>query len=647
MMVKERFTLDAASCETIRRKTTRFGFGSFGEATYYRSYSRLKPDGMHEGWADTVIRVTDGVLSIRKNHYFAHGLEWDDAAWQPFALRLAETMFEMKWLPPGRGLWAMGTEYVYERGGAALNSCGAVDTADLARAAEWAMDMLMCGVGVGFNTAWRGEGAAMPDKTAPETFCIPDSREGWTASVRMLIGSYTEGGRWPCFDYRAIRPEGAPIRGFGGRASGPGPLKQLHERIESYLDCFCSGESDATRCTVDIFNAIGACVVAGNVRRSAQIALGSVGDETFLNLKNYTLHPEREEIGWISNNTVVLSHSGDFDRLPEIARHIGENGEPGVLNLMNVQRYGRYGSPEPDRAWLANPCAEIPLESYELCNLAEAFPTRCEGEEEFYEVLELATFYASTVALLATHRPETNTVMERNRRIGVSLSGLAEQLDALGAAELTRRLRRGYTRVKKLNGKLAKEAGVSPSVRVTTVKPSGTISLLAGVSPGMHFPLFRYAVRRMRVGSGSPFCTLLKAAEVPSEPDRYSDNTTVFEFPVEQGDARNMASVPAREQFEFLALLQREWSDNMVSCTVSFDPEREDIQALLAEFLPVIKSVSLLPRRAGLYNQMPYEEISQEAYERRVAAMSVINWKSFRGSGESDGGFCSGDVCGR
>ena len=151
-VVKERFSLKKAFCNEIRVKKANFGFGGFGEVTYYRTYSRIKPDGTQEHWPDTVIRVVNGVMSVRKSHYVLSCLAWDEAKWQIYAKKLAIAMFDMKWLPPGRGLWVMGTEYVYERGGAALNNCGAVDTIDLSQAADWTMDMLMSGVGVGFNT---------------------------------------------------------------------------------------------------------------------------------------------------------------------------------------------------------------------------------------------------------------------------------------------------------------------------------------------------------------------------------------------------------------------------------------------------------------------------------------------------------------
>ncbi|OQX58549.1 MAG: fused protease/ribonucleoside-triphosphate reductase [Helicobacteraceae bacterium 4484_230] len=647
-VVKERFSLKEALCNEVRSKKAKFGFGGFGEATYYRTYSRIKPDGTQEHWADTVIRVINGVMSVRKSHYILNRLAWDETKWQQYAKRLANAMFDMKWLPPGRGLWVMGTEYVYERGGAALNNCGAVDTSDLSLAADWTMDMLMCGVGVGFNTVWKGENVSMPDKARAVPYVIPDSREGWVASVRLLIDSYTQRGAWFKFDYSKIRPEGSPIGGFGGTASGPAPLIELHERIESYLDSYCEGEIDQTRCVADVMNAIGACVVAGNVRRSAEISLGSVDDDTFLELKDYVKNPERAEIGWMSNNTVVLEKTEDFEKLPMIAKHIRNNGEPGLMNLINIQKYARYGEKSEDHAWLANPCSEIPLESFELCNLAEVFPARCVEEDEFYEALEFATFYASTVALLPTHRPETNAIVVRNRRIGVSLSGVADMLDAYGATDLTRRLRRGYKLVREVNRTLAAEAGVPASVRVTTVKPSGTISQLVGVSSGMHFPTFQYAIRRMRVGNTSRICEVLKSAGIPHEDDQYSANTTVFEFPIDQGKTRKATSVSAWEQFSFLAMLQREWSDNMVSCTIYFDPKTEaaQIEHMLALFAPIIKSVSMLPHSdTGAYAQMPYEGISKEEYESRLAKMPAIDWSEFAGSDGIESRFCTNDSC--
>jgi hypothetical protein len=211
------------------------------------------------------------------------------------------------------------------------------------------------------------------------------------------------------------------------------------------------------------------------------------------------------------------------------------------------------------------------------CNLAEAFPPRCDGPEQFYAALKYATFYASTVSLLPTHRPETNAVIGRNRRIGVSISGVAQWASGavpdgwgpMNYTKMTTFLRKGYHIVKDTNTKLAKEAGVPPSIRVGTIKPSGSISLLAGVTPGVHYPVSRYAIRRMRIGKDSPLVPALAEAGIPYEDDQYSDNTLVFEFAVDHGNVRPCEEVSPWEQFSLVAMLQRFYADNCVSACLT------------------------------------------------------------------------------
>src|SRR6185436_7381898 len=394
-------------------------------------------------------------------------------------------------------------------------------------------------------------------------------------------------------DYGAIRRAGSPIRGFGGVSAGAGPLKTLHRRLRTYMEQFADKEIDQTRVIADVMNAIGACVVAGNVRRSAEIAVGAPGDATFMNLKNYELNPERAEIGWMSNNSVALRDEDDFLMLPEIAERVQDNGEPGILNLKNVRKYGRIGEKMHDDATGINPCGEIPLESAELCNLVECFPTRC-SNGDFDRVLELATFYASTVSLLPSHSEETNEVVSRNRRIGVSVSGIADWLDATSVSNVFGKLNRGYDVVRQANRKLAREAGVAESVRVTTVKPSGTVSLLAGVSSGMHFPVAGHVLRRVRIAEGSPVAELLSGAGVPHERDVVSDGTEVFEFPLRygHGKTRSVKQVSVFEQAQVVQMLSRCWADNAVSNTLTVQPEEvKYVERVLAFSAPLVKSM--------------------------------------------------------
>lgn len=684
--VTQRFKLSVELINKLKQQTPVFGYNGLGELVFRRTYSRD-----NEEWSDVVKRVMEGCMSIRKEHYVRNSLLWDDATQQKFAGEMAQSLFDMEWLPPGRGLWMMGTDFTYERGSMALNNCAATDTTDdLVLSAEWAMDGLMNGVGVGFTTNWRGT-ATVPDKTTPEIHIVGDSREGWVNSLIHLMCSYINSPRYgkrrfPKFNYSEIRPAGKIIKGFGGTSSGPRPLEQMHERIESYLDAFCEGrlkcksttwkksehpdtewtevEIDVdkpyshTRLVADIFNSIGACVVAGNVRRSAEICLGDVDDDDFINLKNYEQNPERSGIGWMSNNSVTLKPDKefeDFSYIPDMAKRIRDNGEPGMVNLYNMQKFGRFGKVHPDKATLTNPCGEISLENFELCNLAEVFPPRCANVERFNKALEFATFYASTVALLPTHRPETNAVMTRNRRIGVSISGIAQWAcgvvpETWGMMNYTRMgqmLRSGYKIVRAANKRLADEAGVPVSIRVTTVKPSGSISLLAGVTPGVHYPVSRYAIRRVRIGSSSPLVEPLVKAGVPHEKDQVSENTLVFDFCIDHGDVRECEQVSPWEQFSLVQMLQKHYSDNSVSATIYFDKEKDgpDIEKMLAMFIPNLKSISMLPHAGHGYAQAPYEPVTKEEYEQRCAAFTMPSFKAVRGNVPAGSKFCAGDRC--
>ena len=686
--VLQRFKLLYTTTKQLKEGTPKFGFNGLGEVVFRRTYSRG-----NESWNDVVKRVIEGVMSIRKEHFVRNSLEWNDDHWQQFAKEMAMSLFDMEWMPPGRGLWMMGTDFTYARGSTSLNNCSAVDTKDdLVHAAEWTMDCLMNGVGVGFSTNWRGEGTK-PNKEDTVTFTIPDSREGWLESLTKLLCSYIESkkygkNKYPKLDYSQIRPSGSPIKGFGGVSSGPEPLKKLHQRVESYLDAFCDqklearvktwkeitnddGKSewkevevdickpyDHTRLIADIFNSIGACVVAGNVRRSAEISLGNVNDQTFINLKNYVENPERGEIGWMSNNSVVLNSDHDyedFSYIPDMARRIIDNGEPGMINLYNIQKFGRYGKEMEDKANLVNPCGEIPLESFELCNLAEVFPPRCKNGERYFQALKFATFYASTVSLLPTHRSETNAVIAKNRRIGVSISGVAQwasgEVDSewgdMNYTTMTKFLREGYKVVRAENKKLAQLAGVPESIRVTTVKPSGSISLLAGVTAGVHYPVSRYAIRRMRIGADSPLVKVLRDAGVPNEPDSYSDNTLVFSFAIDHGNVRPCEEVSPWEQFSLVATMQRCYADNCVSATIYFNKEKDaaDVEKMLAMYIPILKSVSMLPHAGHGYKQAPYEPITQEQFEKLKDEYKLPDFSTLSGMVPVGSKFCSGDTC--
>jgi ribonucleoside-diphosphate reductase alpha chain len=651
--VVHRFELREESVRRIRGTPWAFGFGAFSEIVFHDNYARRRLDGSLESWPDVILRVVNGVLSIRKDWYLRNRLQWDDGYWQEVGEEMALAFLLLKCGPPGRGYFAMGSEYVYERGAMALYNCAAtkVFPQTFDRDLGWAMDSLMCGSGVGVETIGRLYALQRPEGV-PATYVVPDTREGWVESLEVLLRSYMRGSAPVEFDYSEIRAAGEPIKTFGGAAPGPEPLRKLHERVRERCERFISGEIGATRLVADIANIIGCCVVAGNIRRSAELLIGDPDDHDFLDLKDYDRFPERRDWGWMSNNSVRLSESRHFEAIPKIAERIRKNGEPGLLNLIAMQRFGRFGRPQPDPADLANPCLEIQLCDKEVCNLVETYPSRCRDEKEVIRSFELATLYASTVSLLPTHRMETNAVVSQNRRIGVSISGVADWEARSSAAEMTRILRAGYKRVVAENERLAREAGIRPAIRCTTVKPSGTVSLLAGVSPGGHFAIFEHYIRRKRVSDLSALRPLLQAAGYPCEKDAYSDATQVFEFPLSQPGVRTAVKAGMWEQALQLCMLQREWADNSVSYTVTFDPATEGAQVgnLLAQIAPMVKAISALPRdRIGeeqTYVQPPYEEISERELKLRQKMVRPIDWSIFRGEGTGEADkYCNAGIC--
>jgi ribonucleoside-diphosphate reductase alpha chain len=665
-----------------------FGFNGFGEFVFYRTYSREKADGTQENWADVVIRVTEGVFSIREKHYNANGIDWDQGFWETYAHNFAISMFNMEWLPPGRGLWAMGTDFMWERGSMALQNCGYLDILDLSKDAAWVMDALMCGVGVGFKPI-RDDNlkAWIPSSTESYIFKITDDREGWTASVSALLDSYLYPESTTVeFDYSEIRPLGEPIKGFGGIASGPEPLKRLHDLIRGFMLSYINdNQYDSVRLKMDTINAIGACVVAGNVRRSAEIALMPISDKTFIDLKDYDKYPERAAFGWLSNNSVILEDPEDFQQLGMIAERVIKNGEPGYLNLntLNEGRLGKDDDLRKDNATGLNPCGEQPLESGELCCLAETLPTRCKDAQTWYKACEYATMYASSVTLLPTHSSRTNAVIARNRRIGVSIVDVTGWLHNEGAHNITKYLRKGYEIVRGINKWVNSEAGIPESIRVTTIKPGGTIPKIAGKTGGVGFPTFHHTLMRVRVAANSKTAPILIEAGIPNEPDIHDPDTLVFEWPVLQGPAKPATEATLWEQAMNVIMIQREWSDNAVSNTLYFKPkwvleqvdfegepileshkvevdnwgrrnlyrldpnhEENDIPILLGMIAPLTKSISLLPHAAvGVYPQSPQTGITEKEYNERLEAMTTIDWSKLTNHTPTPDMYCSGDKC--
>jgi adenosylcobalamin-dependent ribonucleoside-triphosphate reductase len=642
------------------------GSNSLGEITFIRTYSRVKEDGTKERWHEVCRRVIEGMYSVQKNHAKDNRLPWNDNKAQKSAQEAFQRMFELKWTPPGRGLWAFGTPMTMEkRNSASLQNCAMVSTRDIDRndpgaLFAWVMDALMLGIGVGFDTLGQDKQMSIYAPTEPVSiYEIPDTREGWVESVRLLVNSFLRQNQSiQEFNYDLIRPLGAPIKGFGGVASGPAPLIDLHTRIRNVIGSR-AGEFLDSRAIVDIVNLIGTCVVSGNVRRSATLALGTPEDEGFINLKNPEVFPDRNSYdpekpgwAWMSNNSISATVGTKYEDYVDL---IADNGEPGFIWLDVARNYGRLAD-APDykdtRIMGFNPCAEQPLESYELCTLVEVHLNRHESKEDFLKTLKFAYLYGKTVTLMPTHWQQTNGIMQRNRRIGTSLTGIASFADNTGLPALREWMDEGYKKIRHYDHKYSEWLCVRESVRVTTVKPSGSVSLLSGATPGVHWgPGGEFYLRAIRFGNTDPMLHLFKAAGYKIEDDLVSANTSVVYFPVASGHKRAEKQVSLFEKIGLAATAQKYWSDNGVSVTLSFDKETEKqfVAPALNMYEGQLKAVSFLPMGNKTYPQQPYSEISREEYNSYVGTIGKIDWSAiYDGKDNLDAEsekYCSTDAC--
>jgi len=330
-----------------------------------------------------------------------------------------------------------------------------------------------------------------------------------------------------------------------------------------------------------------------------------------------------------------------------------DNGEPVFAWLENMRKYSRMkngGDNKDHRVMGGNPCLEQSLESYELCCLVETFPANHDSLEDYQRTLKYAYLYAKTVTLGRTHWPETNRVMLRNRRIGCSVSGVAQFITKNGMEELRTWLETGYDTIQEWDNQYSDWFAVPKSIKTTSVKPSGTVSLLVGATPGMHYPESRFYIRRMRLSKQSELLEPLKKANYPLEPAFGAEDTTmVVEVPVDVGEGiRTVGELSIWEQFSLAAFLQRHWADNQVSCTATFDPktEADQLPHVLNYFQYKLKGISLLPRHElGAYKQMPYEAITEEEYDKMVGKLGKLSFGVIKNEEAEIDKFCNSDTC--
>ena len=601
-------------------------WGPLGYITYKRTYARPISQGKTEEYTQSVDRIIKACKEQLKC-----GFTPEEEA------DISSYLLNLKCSVAGRFLWQLGTTTVDRLGLLSLQNCAAVVVDHPIHPFLWAMDALMLGSGVGYNIQREyvyelpkiKQGPVKRAKrldTKDADFIVPDSREGWVELLHKTLSAYYITGKSFTYSTVCIRGKGTPIKSFGGTASGPEELCQGIEWICQVLDKRRGKKVRPIDC-LDVMNILGFIVVAGNVRRSAQIAIGDCDDLQYLRAKNWS---EGNIPNWraMSNNSVVCN---DISLLPDAFWKTYEGGsEPyGLINIALSRKVGRIGEtqyPDPDVS-AYNPCAEQSLASYETCCLAEVYLPNIDNYQELVNVIKYLYRINKHSLRLPCHHKATEDIVHKNMRMGIGMTGILE-----ASGEQRSWLSKAYEELRQYDKEYSAKKGWPTSIKLTTVKPSGTLSLLAGVTSGIHPGYSRYYIRRIRIASDSPLIDVCRKSGYHVEPQRNFDgtddhNTMVVSFPCKHGESTILAKdVTAIDQLEYVKGMQKDWSDNAVSCTVYY--RKEELPAIKKwledNYNEGVKSCSFLLHSEHGFDQAPLEEITEEKYNQMISGTSPI-----------------------
>ena len=588
-------------------------WGEVGYPTFKRTYSRPLKNGKTEEWTDTVDRVVEACNKQLKCNFSER--EQKD---------VRNIMLNLKGTVAGRFLWQLGTKTVDKLGLPSLQNCAFTVVDQPIRPFTWAFEMLMLGSGVGFNIQ-REHVYQLPkvkrkvkvtrlDENDAD-FIVPDSREGWVDLLyRVLKASFKTGENFT-FATHLIRGKGSPIKGFGGTASGPEDLVWGMLEINRLLNERSGKRLRPVDC-LDIMNIIGKIVVAGNVRRSAQIAIGDHDDLEYLRAKRW-------DLGGIPNWRAMSNNSVACDDISLLPEEFWEgykgNGEPyGLINLSSSRIQGRTGEtqyPDPDVMGY-NPCAEQSLANFETCCLAEIYLPNIESRVELKKVARYLYRINKHSLAIPCSVKETEDIVHDNMRMGIGVTGYLQASD-----EQREWLSDVYVYLRAYDKQYSNDNGFPTSIKITTVKPSGTLSLLAGVTPGAHPGYSRHYIRRIRMAADSELASVARNngyfVEYVRNFDGTEDHSTVVvEFPCQFPDGTMFAEdMTAIDQLNVIRKLQAEWSDNSVSVTIYYRKDELDaIKQWLSDNYVNMKSVSFLLHSEHGFDQAPLEEITEARY---------------------------------
>lgn len=621
-------------------------WGELGYITYKRTYARNKKDGTTEEFSETVERELKGIEKQLKLNLLPEEKDF-----------YRDMRHEMKGSVAGRFMWQLGTETVDRLGLPSLQNCAFVVIDNPIKPFTWAMDMLMLGSGVGYSIKKehvyklpklqrkKPKIIRVDDKQAD--FIVPDTREGWVKLLGKVLKSYFYSGESFTYSTQLIRGKGELIKGFGGVSSGASILVEGIDLIQGILDKRRGKQLKPIDC-LDIMNIIGMIVVAGNIRRSAQIAIGDYDDLEYLKAKRWDLGSVPN---WraMSNNSVDVQ---DVKDLPQEFWDTYEQGEPyGLINLelsRKVGRLGEYEYPDPDVEGY-NPCAEQSLASFETCCLAEIYLPNIDSYEELLKVAKMLYRVNKHSLALNCHQKDTEDIVHKNMRMGIGITGVMmcsdEKLSWLDGC---------YKYLRAYDKEYSKAMGFNTSIKLTTVKPSGSLSLLAGCTSGVHPATSgQYFIRRIRMQAGSPLIEVCRNNGYNVEPQKNFDgtddrSTMVVEFPCKYPDGTISADdLTVFEQLEKVKFMQKNWSDNSVSVTAYYKKEElpQLKEYLENNFKDNFKTLSFLLYSGHGFQQAPFEPITKEQYLEMSSKVSPIISIDLKEEDFEEIGGCEGGAC--
>lgn len=577
--------------------------------------------GRRETWEETVNRYVD-YFSLKVD------LTPDEKA------HLRYNILNHKVMPSMRALMTAGE--ALERSNVAGYNCSFIAVND-PRAFDEALYILMCGTGLGFSVEKSHVRYLpdVPDDIVPvdDVIVVQDSKEGWAQAYRELIASLYRG-ELPKWDLRMLRPEGARLKTFGGRSSGPAPLNELFEfTVKTFAEA--RGRKLKPIEAHEIMCKIGSIVVVGGVRRSALISLSSLSDEDIRDAKSGSWWEDRPHLALANNSAVYNSKpsKSDFDKEWGALVASG-SGERGIFNLAGARTHVPARR-DASKIKGTNPCAEILLRDKEFCNLTEVIVEPDDTLEDLKSKVSLATkigTWQSTLTNFPYLRDEWRENAEEERLLGVSMTG------QMGHPTLNGRNGREekiawLKELKKVaistNKKEARRLGINPSVAITTVKPSGTVSTLTNSSSGMHPWHDNYYIRTVRVDVNDPIARFMQDAGIPSEPDFYNPKAVVFSFPFKAPDgALTRNDMTAIDQLEQWLDYKMYWTEHSPSITVSVkEHEWEEVGEWVYDHFDMITGVSFLPYSDHTYVQAPFQTITEEDYlEAKSKMPDNIMW---------------------